>query len=297
MKRNLLILIYFLLRLLCPSTASAQPQTPQEATPDSIRISLLTCASGGEIYSLFGHTAIRYENFTRGIDAVFNYGMFNFNAPNFIFRFALGETDYQLGVTNYEHFASEYNYLGRDVWQQTLNLTQAEKEHLFNLLQENYRPENRIYRYNFFYDNCATRPRDQIEAAIDGTLQYADNMTDTDTGVTFRDLLHKYSEGHPWSRFGMDLCMGSKADQPINRRLMMFVPFYVQDFFNTARIIDNEGQARPLVSSEEKIVVTGLTDADHRSGGITPMQSALLLFVLVAPSTASAAEKPSGDST
>jgi len=81
--------------------------------------------------------------------------MFNFNAPNFIFRFALGETDYQLGVTNYEHFASEYNYLGRDVWQQTLNLTQAEKEHLFNLLQENYRPENRIYRYNFFYDNCA----------------------------------------------------------------------------------------------------------------------------------------------
>ena len=283
--------------------------------------------------------------------------MFNFNAPNFIFRFALGETDYQLGVTNYEHFASEYNYLGRDVWQQTLNLTQAEKEHLFNLLQENYRPENRIYRYNFFYDNCATRPRDQIEtdyqlgvtnyehfaseynylgrdvwqqtlnltqaekehlfnllqenyrpenriyrynffydncatrprdqieAAIDGTLQYADNMTDTDTGVTFRDLLHKYSEGHPWSRFGMDLCMGSKADQPINRRLMMFVPFYVQDFFNTARIVDNEGQARPLVSSEEKIVVTGLTDADHRSGGITPMQSALLLFVLVAAAT------------
>ena len=244
MKRNLLILIYFLLRLLCPSTASAQPQTPQEATPDSIRISLLTCASGGEIYSLFGHTAIRYENFTRGIDAVFNYGMFNFNAPNFIFRFALGETDYQLGVTNYEHFASEYNYLGRDVWQQTLNLTQAEKEHLFNLLQENYRPENRIYRYNFFYDNCATRPRDQIEAAIDGTLQYADNMTDTDTGVTFRDLLHKYSEGHPWSRFGMDLCMGSKADQPINRRLMMFVPFYVQDFFNTARIVDNEGDRK-----------------------------------------------------
>ena len=124
-----------------------------------------------------------------------------------------------------------------------------------------------------------------IQAAIDGTLQYADNMTDTDTGVTFRDLLHKYSEGHPWSRFGMDLCMGSKADQPINRRLMMFVPFYVQDFFNTARIVDNEGQARPLVSSEEKIVVTGLTDADHRSGGITPMQSALLLFVLVAAAT------------
>ena len=80
------------------------------------------------------------------IDAVFNYGMFNFNAPNFILRFALGETDYQLGVTGYGHFAAEYNYLGRDVWQQTLNLTQEEKERLAALLKENYRPENRVYR-------------------------------------------------------------------------------------------------------------------------------------------------------
>lgn len=285
MKRKLLIFIYFILCSLYPHITTAQEQTLQGKTSDSIRISLLTCASGGEIYSLFGHTAIRYENFTRNIDAVFNYGMFNFNAPNFILRFALGETDYQLGATNYEHFIAEYNYLGRDVWQQTLNLTPDEKEHLFNLLQENYRPENREYRYNFFYDNCATRPRDQIEKAIDGSLRYADNMTDNDTGVSFRDLLHKYSEGHPWSRFGMDMCMGSEADKPINRRLMMFVPFYVQEYFNTAQIIDKEGKARPLVSSEEKIVETGLTAADHRSGGITPMQSALLLFILVTAAT------------
>lgn len=285
MKRKLLIFIYFILCSLYPHITTAQEQTLQGKTSDSIRISLLTCASGGEIYSLFGHTAIRYENFTRNIDAVFNYGMFNFNAPNFILRFALGETDYQLGATNYEHFVAEYNYLGRDVWQQTLNLTPDEKEHLFNLLQENYRPENREYRYNFFYDNCATRPRDQIEKAIDGSLRYADNMTDNDTGVSFRDLLHKYSEGHPWSRFGMDMCMGSEADKPINRRLMMFVPFYVQEYFNTAQIIDKEGKARPLVSSEEKIVETGLTAADHRPGGITPMQSALLLFILVTAAT------------
>lgn len=106
--------------ILAASGLRAQPA-------DSLRVSLLTCAAGGEIYSLFGHTAIRYENYTRGIDAVFNYGMFNFNAPNFILRFALGETDYQLGVTDYEHFAAEYNYLERDVWQQTLNLTEEEK--------------------------------------------------------------------------------------------------------------------------------------------------------------------------
>ena len=164
--------------------------------------------------------------------------MFNFNAPNFIFRFALGETDYQLGVTDYEHFAAEYNYLGRDVWQQTLNLTEEEKERLIALLTENYRPENRVYRYKYLNANSDPRPRDQIERAINGTLQYADNMTANSTGISFRDLLHKYSEGHLWSRFGMDLCMGSKADEPINRRLAMFVPFYMQEYFNKAQIVD-----------------------------------------------------------
>lgn len=119
--------IYSNLFLLFAFSKCPGDTTAKTAATDSVRVSLLTCAAGGEIYSLFGHTAIRYENYTRGIDAVFNYGMFNFNAPNFIFRFALGETDYQLGVTDYEHFAAEYNYLGRDVWQQTLNLTEEEK--------------------------------------------------------------------------------------------------------------------------------------------------------------------------
>ena len=275
MKRTILLLI---LGVFCAFNMKAQ-------RADSIRISLLTCASGGEIYSLFGHTAIRYENFTRNIDAVFNYGMFNFNAPQLHSPLRFGRDGLPVRSYQLRALCSRIQLPGRDVWQQTLNLTPDEKEHLFNLLQENYRPENREYRYNFFYDNCATRPRDQIEKAIDGSLQYADNMTDNDTGISFRDLLHKYSEGHPWSRFGMDMCMGSEADKPINRRLMMFVPFYVQEYFNTAQIINKEGKARPLVSSEEKIVETGLTAADHRSGGITPMQSALLLFIPVTAAT------------
>lgn len=94
---------------------------------DSIRLSLLTCAPGEEIYSLFGHTAIRYEDPVNGIDAVFNYGLFSFNTPNFILRFSLGETDYQLGATDYAHFAAEYAFDGRSVWQQTLNLSKEEK--------------------------------------------------------------------------------------------------------------------------------------------------------------------------
>ena len=283
MKHFSSTLLRFLFAALLLPVATMQATTTENNAPeDSTRISLLTCAAGGKIYYLFGHTAIRYENFTRGVDVVFNYGVFDFDAPNFTFRFALGDTYYQLGATEYRYFANEYTALGRDVWQQTLNLTYGEKERLFRRLQENYRPENRMYLYNFFYDNCATRPRDQIEHAIDGTLRYAENMTDSNTGISFRDLLHKYSEGHPWARFGMDLCMGSKADEPISRREMMFVPFHLQEHFGKAQIMDRKGRARPLVASEKKIVVTGKTPADFRTGGITPMQAALLLLTVVA---------------
>lgn len=109
---------------------TAQGQNNEQARHDSIRFSLLTCGPGEEIYSLFGHTAIRYENLTRRIDYVFNYGIFSFNTPNFILRFTLGETDYKLGVAPFDYFTEEYKYLQRDVRQQVLNLNQTEKRSL-----------------------------------------------------------------------------------------------------------------------------------------------------------------------
>ena len=166
MKKIKIILILFFLCL-----ATNGKGTPDN-NADSIRLSLLTCAPGEEIYSYFGHTAIRYEEPSKGIDWVFNYGIFNFGAPNFIFRFALGQTDYILGGMNYDRFAAEYIFDERSVWQQTLNLTPEEKQKLLALLIENSRPENRVYRYNFFYDNCATRPRDKIEESIQGKVIY-----------------------------------------------------------------------------------------------------------------------------
>ena len=143
-----------------PAANAQVTQQQKSAATDSVRVSLLTCAAGGEIYSLFGHTAIRYENYTRGIDAVFNYGMFNFNAPNFIFRFALGETDYQLGVTDYEHFAAEYNYLGRDVWQQTLNLTEEEKRTPDNTIDRELPPRKPSIPLQFFSTTIAPPARE-----------------------------------------------------------------------------------------------------------------------------------------
>lgn len=250
-------------------------------TNDSIRLSLLTCASGEEIYSLFGHTAIRYENPSQEIDVVFNYGLFSFNTPNFILRFALGETDYQLGVTSYNRFAAEYEYYGRNVWQQTLNLTDKEKARLIKLLEENYQPENRIYRYNFFYDNCATRPRDKIEESISGKVIYP--VEPKDGSRTFRDIVHQYCKGHPWARFGIDLCVGREADQPITQRQMMFAPFYLMNAFAGARIT-NDSLQRPLVVSNELIVDT-TPETNEDDWLPTPLQCALLLFILTAGAT------------
>ena len=284
MKRpNLYILLLFFLLLLPFGKKTANGN-------DSIRLSLLTCAPGEEIYSLFGHTAIRYEDPANGIDAVFNYGLFSFNTPNFIFRFSLGETDYQLGATDYAHFAAEYAFDGRSVWQQTLNLSKEEKAELIRLLQENYRPENRIYRYNFFYDNCATRPRDKIEESIIGKVIYPSEPQDGSR--SFRDIVHQYCKGHPWARFGIDLCIGSEADRPITQRQMMFAPFYLMDAFAGAQIA-NDSIQRPLVS-DKALIVDAVSDEEEGGWMPTPLQCSLLLFILTAAATIYSLRKRTG---
>ena len=257
---------------------------------DSIRLSLLTCAPGEEIYSLFGHTAIRYEDPANGIDAVFNYGLFSFNTPNFILRFSLCLTDYQLGATDYARFAAEYAFDGRSVWQQTLNLSKEEKAELIRLLQENYLPENRVYRYNFFYDNCATRPRDKIEESIDGKVIYP--AEPQDGSLSFRDIVHQYCKGHPWARFGIDLCIGSEADRPITQRQMMFAPFYLMDAFAGAQIVHDSVQ-RPLVSGKE-LIVDALPEEEEGGWMPTPFQCSLLLFILTAAAAIYSIRKRTG---
>lgn len=222
----------------------------QSQSTDSIRFSLLTCAPGTEIYSLFGHTAIRYENYTRCIDVAFNYGMFSFNTPNFIFRFVAGETDYQLGITPYSYFEAEYAMRGSSVYQQVLNLTQSEKERLLTILENNYLPENRIYRYNYFYDNCTTRARDKIEECIEGKVVYPDSLS----GKSYRSIVHEFTAGSPWDEFGIDLCLGAEADKEINKRQQMFSPFYMKYYASNAYIVDAGGTRRPLILDETKIV-------------------------------------------
>ncbi len=266
----------------------SQANTINASDMDSVRISLLTCAPGSPIYTLFGHTAIRYENPSKGIDAVFNYGLFSFNQSNFIWRFSLGETDYQLGIESFERFKWEYDYFERDVWQQTLNLTSQEKASLIAALEENAQPANRIYRYNFFYDNCATRPRDKIEESILGEVIYQP-FSDNGKAKTFRDVIYQYTQNNPWSRFGMDFCVGSEADRPISDRLAMFAPFYLKEALDKATIKTDSTQ-HPLVLNTTQVVWADQENVEHDFTDtlldiFTPIRSALLLFIIVAALT------------
>lgn len=273
MKRFLFIL------LTCLSVFSVKAQT------DSLTVSLLTCGPGQEVYNLFGHSAIRVKNVATGVDYVFNYGIFSFNTPNFVMRFCLGQTDYQLGVQYYDDFVWNYQMQGRFVHEQVLNFTEQEKLQLVTALEKNYLPENRIYRYNYFYDNCATRPRDMIERAINGAVRYTEDMDAPQKALTYRGLVHEYTGKQPWSRFGIDLLLGSEADKPISRRAAMFIPFYLEEYFRTSQKTDLQGRNSELIA--EELVITEQDESDWPSPTpLTPMRVFLLLFIIVAALTA-----------
>jgi hypothetical protein len=218
---------------------------------------------------------------SKGIDVVFNYGVFSFDAPNFALRFALGQTDYMLAAEPYAYFDAEYSYSKRDVWQQTLNLTLDEKLRLASLLEENMRLENRTYRYSFFYDNCATRPRDKVEQAVGSAISYGRLLKEGET-MTFRDIIHQYTEGHPWSRFGIDFCLGSKADKPISEREMMFAPFYLEKAFSGATLADGRSLVSQRVKKQNGSAMARQTDVWDV---LTPLRTSLLLFIVVAAAT------------
>ena len=211
---------------------------------DSVEISLLTCQPREQIYSLYGHTAIRVKDTADNIDIAVNYGIFSFDKPYFVLRFVFGLTDYEMGVTDFEQFRRNYEADGAGVRQQTLNLTAEEKNEILKALAVNYEPQNRIYRYNYFYDNCTTRARDILVSHIKGIIRYPARNSNK---VSYRELIHSYNEHHRWARFGNDLLLGIKADQPINRQEQQFLPDNLRRDFDNAVIVNEDHTKRPLV--------------------------------------------------
>ncbi len=244
---------------------------------DSVEVSLLTCQPHDEVYSLYGHTAIRFHDSHRenGVDVAFNYGVFNFHAPHFVARFVFGLTDYELGAYPYHLFQKEYQRFGSMVTEQVLNLTAQEKYRLRQLLGDNLRPENRVYRYNYFYNNCTTKARDIIEQCINGHVDYAERE---DYKPTYREMVHDMTQRNPWSRWGNDLLLGYPADQTTNLREQEFLPHNLMYDFDRAQI-RTDSIARPLVKERRVSVPPGIQM--HEAGfPLTPLQCFICLLVV-----------------
>ena len=246
---------------------------------DSATLSLITCSPGPQIYALFGHTAIRLVDPTKGLDIVFNYGMFNFNKPNFYLKFIQGATDYELGAYETKYFLPEYRERNSSVTEQMLNLTTAEKQQLADALFVNYQPENREYRYNFVYDNCSTRPRDKILSVIKDKVVY-DYVSEPQT---FRNWVGTYTGENTWAKFGIDMLLGREADELSTRWSSMFLPEVLCREFGAVKIIAHDGTTRSLVNAEKIIVPRqdSIVKTNFLQLPITVTLTVLLLGVLL----------------
>ena len=257
---------------------SSTPVAAQEDIPpmDSVEFSLLTCQPHDEVYSLYGHTAIRYHELRPGgLDWAFNYGVFDFKKPHFVARFVFGLTDYELGAYPYKYFVREYRRFGSMVTEQVLNLTDEEKMALHDALAINLRPENKIYRYNYFYNNCTTKARDIIESCINGKVEYAERK---DYTPSYRDIVHSMTRNNPWSRFGNDLLLGIKADWKTDLRQQEFLPGNLLYDFDHAQIYSN-GNYRPLIK-ERRIAVPAGVQIIESGFPLTPLACAAILLAV-----------------
>ncbi|MFC4872277.1 DUF4105 domain-containing protein [Negadavirga shengliensis] len=241
------------------------------------RISLITCDPGDELYSTFGHSAVRVVENATGRDLVFNYGTFDFNTPYFYLKFARRTLDYQLSVTTFENFLFEYEYFQRNVREQVLDLSPGQQQQIVSFLHTNYLPENRKYRYDFFYDNCATRIRDMMETVLGSNLAW--NPDPDPDEKTFRNLIDEYVYPLPWSDLGIDLALGAVIDQNATEWEKQFLPDYMEAAFSRATII-GDGPERPLV--KENHIIYDFPDRTRGSGSLlNPYLVFWLLAIIV----------------
>ncbi len=251
MKKTLILAV--LASLICTPGLKAQ-------SPDSADVYMITCAPGNASYSIYGHTALRITMRGTGFDMVYNWGIFDFSTPNFVYRFAKGKLDYMLGAYDYERFLEEYISEGRSVWSQKLNLTTAEKQKLFDLINENLKPENVKYRYDFFFDNCATRVRDIVSAAATDTVIYPEK----EERRSFRQLIDPFQKVLPWLDFGADMLLGLQADKKASVADEMFLPIFLRDNF-AGSVIVHDGRQEPLAGPPETVVDIPAAETGNRA--------------------------------
>ena len=237
---------------------------------DEAQLSVLTCTAGEELYTAFGHTAVRVYDPINDIDWTFNYGTFDFSTPHFYYKFVRGETYYQLAVQNTDGFRRIYDYEGRQVFEQTLNLSSAQKQKLFDALLDNYQPQNRYYLYNFVFDNCATRVADILKQYV--TLSNAEYARQTDL-YTFRRAIDYYTGINSWGGFGIDFIFGKDADKVMTAEQHLFLPEQLMLYLKDAVLSDGE----PVVKQSN----IGEFGSPRYSFWLSPKLACIVLCLLI----------------
>ena len=275
---NTRLFVCLLLILSASSISFSQDRIARQLS-DKANISLLTCSAGEELYSVFGHTAIRVSDPENEIDLVFNYGTFDFNTPFFYLKFGHGNLDYLLSVSTFKRFMREYFMESRSVWEQELGMSNQRKERLFEALMLNAQPENRAYEYDFFYDNCATRVADIIlEQFNEESIDFKDDDLHPKQ-LTFREAIHPYLASKPWTKLGIDLILGSPADARTDSLSIMFLPDHLMTQFSGIHL-SSEGRSRKIVS--ETTVLLDFTDKKKESTNwFSPLVTFWLLFIVI----------------
>jgi hypothetical protein len=272
--KKLLIIIWLLLFTGLPKLLS------QERS--GIEVYLITCNPGIETYSHYGHSALRIVNPAEKSDFVYNWGMFDFDTPNFAWKFAKGRLDYKLGAETFMNFLRIYIYEQRSVFQQKINLEPPEIEKLMTLITENLKPENIKYRYDFFYDDCSTRIRDLLEKSLGEKLIYP--PAEKKDLPSFRLKVGEYQKNYQWLSTGIDLIMGISADKKASIRDQMFLPFDLRSGLSEA-LVKRDGKMIPLLSNSQAVLEFDLPEFRNKIYTIPLTLLSLILILAILFST------------
>ncbi len=216
-------------------------------------ISVITCGPGeNELYATFGHSAFRIQDIPNKIDRVYNYGTFNFDTPNFYVKFVQGKLLYDLRAYNFGGFLQSYHRENRWVKGQVLDLTNKEVQQVFDFLENNAKPKNRSYKYDFFFDNCSTKLYDVLEIVLKDKIIFNNDFDEHK--YSHRDLIQLYLNNQPWGDFGIDLALGSVIDEKASAKEYMFLPDFVFEAFTRIEIIKDNHQ-KPIVKRTEQILL------------------------------------------
>ena len=258
--------VSFLLVIFCCTKTFAQSDTCD------IKVSLLTCSPGAELYSIFGHTAIRVKS-NSNFDIIYNYGTFDFEDPDFYKNFVKGKLDYFVSAEKFDVFMREYEYENRGVIEQDLNMTCEERYKLFNALRENSKEENKYYKYQYLFDNCSTRPRDIIIKGFNDRVSFKNILPDPPP--TYRDMIHEYLDRGKqyWSEFGIDLLLASRIDRKVSNLNGMFLPDYLMKGFDSATV-----DGRKTISGK-RVLIRNVPALNEGESWFTPLVFTSILLV------------------